>query len=267
MQEVILDLSVKPDADDIPKVHMKQGDSNRYFRAVIQDRGADYAIPTGTVITLWFAGTGGQGNYAAVDETSAFSVSGSEVTVRISPMMTAVKGGGVMCLVLTDAAGEQLGTWDICYVVEPLPGMDGADAQDTYEAYRDLLAQAVAAAERVTDIAHGGTGASSVAGAQNALRVTQYYMFAQIDPDTGNKSVDPITEYPLRPGIFRVTTSATKMGIPSNYGCLMIFNGGSYYAHLYVGLNGFWYSYTGSLKVPEEWHELVTTDTIDALLG
>lgn len=263
MQEVILDLSVKPDADDIPKVHMKQGDSGRCFRALLRDGGKEYTIPAGTGLTMWFAGTGGQGNYASVDGESAFSVSGSTVTVRISPMLTAAKGGGMMCLVMTDSGGEQLGTWDICYVVEGLPGIEGTNAKDTFDAYRELLASAVAAAQTFqTDKTLTVSGkAADAQAAGNAIAALlkpgkKELIFTQTDAD-GKVSNDGIDTYPTTPGVYRVTGTYEALGLPDGYGCLLIFNCGGYWLHLFVRDNaGVWYDVVSSATPPTEWKKL-----------
>lgn len=265
MQQVILDFSLKPEADALPTVHAKQGDSARYFQAVLTDGGKEYTIPAGTGFTVWFSGTAGQGNYAAVGEESAFSVDGSVVTVRISPMMTAVKGGGVMCLVMTDGNGEQLSSWDIRYTVEGLPGIEGANAQDTYEAYRDLLAQAVMASQRVTDIAHGGTGATNVAAAQASLRLSREHIYAQVN-EQGEKINTNITSYPTKTGVFYVTGGHVSIGVPSNNGILLIFGSGNQYIHLYVSDTGFYCAKSTALTKPT-WREMASMEYVNNLYG
>lgn len=101
----------------------------------------------------------------------------------------------------------------------------------------------------VIPVSMGGTGGTSVATAQAALHVNQDYLFSQLD-SAGNKSLYGIDAYPTSPGVFRVTTNSTAFGVPGNYGCLVIFNGGGYYMHLYVNSDGFWTARTDGLKAP-----------------
>lgn len=108
----------------------------------------------------------------------------------------------------------------------------------------------------IIPISMGGTGGATVAEAQAALHVTQDYLFSQLN-DGGNKILDGIDSYPTRPGVFRVTTGSANIGIPGNYGCLTIFNGGGYYMHLYVNADGFWAGRTEGLKAPT-WKKMAT---------
>jgi hypothetical protein len=101
----------------------------------------------------------------------------------------------------------------------------------------------------VIPISMGGTGGTSVATAQASLHVTQDYLFSQLD-SSGNTTVSGIDAYPTRPGVFRVTNNAAAIGVPGNYGCLTIFNGGGYYMHLYVNADGFWTARTTSMTAP-----------------
>jgi hypothetical protein len=118
----------------------------------------------------------------------------------------------------------------------------------------------------VIPISGGGTGGKTVAEAQATLHVTQDYLFSQMD-SAGNKSLDGIDAYPTSPGVFRVTTNSTAVGVPGNYGCLVIFNGGSYYMHLYVNASGFWTARTTSMTVPTAWNKMATTADLDGLEG
>jgi hypothetical protein len=107
----------------------------------------------------------------------------------------------------------------------------------------------------VIPVSMGGTGGKTVAEAQSALHVTQDYMYSQLN--AGDLDVNGINSYPTRPGVFRVTTNSANMGIPGNYGCLVIFNGGGYYMHLYANADGFWVARTTSMAAPT-WKKMAT---------
>jgi hypothetical protein len=98
-------------------------------------------------------------------------------------------------------------------------------------------------------VANGGTGGTTVATAQTGLQLTKDFIYSQTN-SAGNKSVDGINAYPTGPGVYRVTTGSENMGIPGNYGCLVIFAGGGYYMHLYVNADGFWTARTTSMTAP-----------------
>lgn len=156
MQTVNLDISIKPEAEDYPpKVLAKQGDSGRKFTAVITDSGAAYPIGKDMLLSVWYSGTGGKGNYSAIDGKSAFTVSGNRITVELHPGMTSVKGGGTMCLILMDPNGSQIGTWDILYTVEAVPSMEGNEAADYYEAFRELAVETAQNAQKAEALVNG----------------------------------------------------------------------------------------------------------------
>lgn len=129
-------------------VHAKQHDVGRKFQAVITEGEDPYAIPEGVVFSLWYSGTGGSGNYSAVNGHSAFSVSGNIVTVELSPEMLRCKGGGLMCFAMNDSDGKQLGFWDILYFVEALPGAQSAEAQQHFDAFSEVVAHALVASKQ-----------------------------------------------------------------------------------------------------------------------
>lgn len=101
----------------------------------------------------------------------------------------------------------------------------------------------------IVPVSGGGTGGKTIAEAQAALHLTQNYLYSQLD-SSGNTSLSGIDAYPTRPGVFRITGNGTDFGMPTNYGCLVIFNGGSYYMHLYVNSQGFWVANTNSMTAP-----------------
>jgi hypothetical protein len=109
-------------------------------------------------------------------------------------------------------------------------------------------------------ISKGGTGATTVAAAQSSLKLNKSYIYSQTDSN-GNTSTSGITAYPKSPGVYRVTSTSTSIGIPTNYGCLTIFNGGTYYMHLYTDSSSLYYGRTTSLVAPT-WHKVVTTDDL-----
>lgn len=86
--------------------------------------------------------------------------------------------------------------------------------------------------------------------------MNQDFLFSQLN-SAGNKSTSGINAYPTSPGVYRVTTGSANMGIPGNYGCLVIFAGGGYYMHLYVNADGFWTARTTSMTAPT-WKKMAT---------
>ncbi len=137
---------------EIPSLHAKQRDVGRKFKAVITDGSDGYRIPEGVQLSVWYSGTSGEGHYSTIgEERSAFLVEGDTVVVELITQMLAYKGGGVLCLAMNGADGTQIGLWDIPYFVEALPGADSAAAQQHYDAFSELVADAMEAAARAQD--------------------------------------------------------------------------------------------------------------------
>lgn len=150
MQTINLDLSIK---SVLPLLHTKQGDVGRKFKAVITDSGAAYPVSSDMQLSVWYSGTSGEGNYSAIDGRSAFSISGNAVTVELITQMLQNKGGGSLCLMINAADGTQIGMWNIPYLVEPVPGMGSAAAEQHYTALSEVAANAAAAADRAEQAA------------------------------------------------------------------------------------------------------------------
>ncbi len=136
MQTIDLDIC-KPDVAVI--VFAKQGDVGRKFRVRIFDGATPYNIPEKALISMWYSGTSGMGNYTSIGDRSAFAVTDNIVTVEFITQMLVNKGGGSLCLVLHSPEGGQLGMWNIPYVVEAVPGIDSAPAKEHFTALSDTV--------------------------------------------------------------------------------------------------------------------------------
>ncbi len=132
MQSIQLDIS-RP--GDISPIVCKQGDVGRKFLVTLTEEGEPFDIPVGSVLSAWYSGTGGAGNYTDIDGKSPFTIIANTVTVELVAQLTAAYGGGMLCLVINDADGNQLGLWNIPYLVEKIPGSDSQGAKDFYSAF------------------------------------------------------------------------------------------------------------------------------------
>ena len=132
MQTTNLDLSVK---SIVPILYAKQAEVGRKFKVVLTDNGSQYAVPTGADVSIWFDGVSGAGNYTDIGEQSAITVSGNEITVEMVTQMLAKPGNGNVCLVINTANGTQIGTWNIPYFCEGVPGAGSPAAEKYYTAF------------------------------------------------------------------------------------------------------------------------------------
>lgn len=135
MQTINLDISKM---NVIPTLYAKQTDVGRKFKAVITDSDVPYSV-AGTAVSVWYSGASGEGNYTDVGADSAVSVSGNEITVELITQMLSNPGSGVLCLVINSANGDQIGTWNIPYLVEKIPGVGSPAAQEYFTAFSQAV--------------------------------------------------------------------------------------------------------------------------------
>ena len=157
MQTFNLDLTKK---EIVPLLNVKQKDVGKKISVSITDNGKEYTIPTGASFSVWFSGKSGDGHYDKIGNKSAFSVSGSTVTIELILQMLNNPGIHSMCLVMNNASGEQIGLWNIPYFVEALPGANSEPATkyfENLEAAQEAADRAEAAAKRA-EAAGGGGG-------------------------------------------------------------------------------------------------------------
>ena len=145
MQTIYLDISNK---GVIPKIHAKQGDVGRKFLVMVTDSGVPYTLENDSLISVWYEGASGEGNYSTIGEKSAFSVSGNKIIVEMVTQMLTNSGNGVLSLVITDKSGYQIGMWNIEYETEAVPGMDSPFADQYYTAFLDIATKAQDSANR-----------------------------------------------------------------------------------------------------------------------
>ena len=143
MQTIYLDLAQK---NALQHIYAKQGDVGRCFKAVILDNGEPYSIERGTVFTVWYNGTSGEGNYSSVGEKSAITFAENVLQVELISQMLASHGGGTLCIEMHNADGTQIGLWNLLYFCEAVPGMGSAEATSHYTALSEVAQQAISAA-------------------------------------------------------------------------------------------------------------------------
>ena len=145
MQEYKIDISVKT---ILPVLFVKQGEIGRKIKLLLSDNGQSYSVPSGSAISIWFAGASGSGNYTNIGVNNAVAVSGNEITVELIAQMLTLPGEGKLCVVINTADGQQIGTWNIPYFCEAVPGFNGPGADQYYTAFSKLIEGAKEVAEK-----------------------------------------------------------------------------------------------------------------------
>lgn len=163
MQTIKIDLAKRMIC---PVILAQQGDVGRKIKIEILDNGQAYAVPAGTTFSAWYEGTSGSGNYTHIGEESAFEISGNTVTVELITQMLTNAGNGQMTIVMHGADGTQLGSLQLPYWTEGMPGTGSEGAQQYYTAFQQMVKEAVdAAATFKTDTTLSETGKAADAAA------------------------------------------------------------------------------------------------------
>ncbi|MBP3478630.1 MAG: hypothetical protein J6K03_03995 [Oscillospiraceae bacterium] len=190
MQRITLDISVK---EELPFLRAKQGDVGRKFQVVVTDNGAQYLIPTDAVVSVWYSGTSGEGNYTDIAEHSAVSVEGNTVTVELITQMLKNKGGGMLCLIIHSSDGAQIGMWNIPYICEPVPGFESAAAELHFTALSKLVGDIKKTAETFeTDTSFSISGAAADAKATGealAKKAPAEFIYESINGGDANNCI------------------------------------------------------------------------------
>ena len=131
MQTIYIDISNKM---VLPTIYAKQGDVGRKFEVVFTDSGVPYNIPDVAHFSVWYDGDSGSGNYTDIGSDSAFTVNGNRVVVEMIAQMLLRDGNGVLCLVMNKNE-SQIGSWNIPYVCENVPGAESESAESYYTAF------------------------------------------------------------------------------------------------------------------------------------
>ena len=136
MQTIYIDIANK---GVMPTINAKQGDVGRKFEICFSDSGVQYQIPNGAAFSAFYSGTSGEGNYTDIGQRSAFTINGNSVIVELIEQMLVNYGDGILCLVLGIPGGASIGTWNIPYQVEIVPGQDSEEATKYYTAFSEAV--------------------------------------------------------------------------------------------------------------------------------
>jgi microcystin-dependent protein len=172
MQTIYLDISNK---GVIPCIQAKQSEVGRKFLAVITDSGLPCEIKSDSVISVWYEGASGKGNYTDIGNKSAISVTKNRITVELIAQMLAVPGNGVITLLINSANGDQIGLWNIDYCVEENAGVESEKAEDYYTAFSEAAAKLAKSAENI----------NSAIKAKNATAAGLIYPLASANVPSG----------------------------------------------------------------------------------
>lgn len=190
MQTIYLDISNK---GVVPTIYAKQGDVGRKFSAVLTDAGVPYKIASGSRFSVWYNGDSGEGNYTDIGGHSAFNISANSVEVELIVQMLSVPGNGLICLMLSGNDGKQIGSWNIPYVCEEVPGLGSETATEYYTAFSKALDDLRDVSQKFTPESIGAAPAGFGLGKAEAFSIAE---------------IDTI----VRPGFYSSGDSATVGG-------------------------------------------------------
>lgn len=155
MQNFNVDISTS----HIPQaLYVKQGDSlSRFFALTIADNGSPWEPPENAAYTIRFSTSAGTGWYDTIQLVGgttrpAVSAAGNVLTCEVAEQATL--GNGQMCVMVNDATGYQLGTWNLNIIAEVVPGANSQEAESYYGVLAGQIAKALAAEQGATEQAN-----------------------------------------------------------------------------------------------------------------
>lgn len=135
-------------------LYASQGDSlSRFFAVTVTDNGAAYEAPSGAIYTVRFGAPGmPAGWYDTITEVGgatrpAVVANENTFTVEIAEQAVGKPGKNKLVLIISDAVGYTLATWDFELQVAAVPGYDAPEATVYYNALTEQVAQALANAQ------------------------------------------------------------------------------------------------------------------------
>lgn len=135
MQTIYLDISNK---GVVPTIYAKQGDIGRKVQVIFTDSGIPYEIPENAELSVWYDGDSGDGNYTDIGDKSAIAVENNKVTFELITQMLNNDGEGIVCLIM-NVGEEQIGSWNIHYLCEKVPGFDSEGASSYFTAFSESV--------------------------------------------------------------------------------------------------------------------------------
>lgn len=147
--------NIELDAPSTPLVlYSMQGDSlSRFFQMTITQGGTPWAQPAGAAWTVRFGATNmPAGWYDTITEVGgsthpAVVVSDNVAVVEIAEQAVSMPGQNILCVLVTDAAGYQIASWQFQLLVTAVPGYDAPEATTYYNALTEQVAQTLANAQ------------------------------------------------------------------------------------------------------------------------
>ena len=135
MQIIYLDIS---NNGVVPTIYAKQGDIGRKVQVIFMDSGIPYKIPENAKLSVWYDGDSGDGNYTDIGDKSAIVVENNKVTFELITQMLNNDGEGIVCLIM-NVGKEQIGSWNIHYLCEKVPGFDSEGASSYFTAFSESI--------------------------------------------------------------------------------------------------------------------------------
>lgn len=147
--------NIELDAPSTPLVlYAMQADSlSRFFQITITQGGTPWRPPAGAAWTVRFGATNmPDGWYDTITEVGgsthpAVVVSDNVAVVEIAEQAVSVPGQNVLCVLVTDATGYQIASWQFQLLVTAVPGYDAPEATTYYNALTEQVAQTLANAQ------------------------------------------------------------------------------------------------------------------------
>ena len=218
-----------------PVLVTSQEDVGTKCRIILTSNGEPWEVPDGALLSVWYAGSSGEGNYTTINGRAAFTVSGNTIEVELITQMLLQAGSGIVWLVMSDNQGKRQTICRLPYLTLPGPNSESEAAQQYYTAFSEYVARTEMAAQRAFTAAN--TATQTLAGSVQMLG------------DINSKEALPADHACL----FRTIDSNWGGDLPSNYAAyarLRSGRDGNYTMWLGGNATDFFYTVTSDGNMP-----------------
>lgn len=116
-----------------------QEDVGTKFRVLLTDNGENWCPGSDAMLSVWYSGTGGEGNYTQINGHSALTIRENGVEVELITQMLSCQGAGMLWLILADGEGHRRTLCRLPYLVLPGPDVDSQVAEQYYTAFTEMI--------------------------------------------------------------------------------------------------------------------------------
>lgn len=224
-----------------------QEDVGTKFKVILTDNGQPWCSGEDALLSVWYAGSAGEGNYTEIDGRSAFTINENTVEVELITQMLSCDGAGMLWLMLSDGNGNRTTLCRLPYIVLQGPDSGSEAVQQYYTAFSEYVTQMEAAADRAEAAASKAENMVPLDGSKaltGNMNVGGYRIQNLEDPSDAQDAVSlRYAQGAFAPAGYGLGGSSTKIITTVAQLDNIVWNGWARFACVGTQINGFWFNY------------------------